>query len=104
MRTLRTILVCLAFAAADMAVPAMPHALEVHDEADESGYHVSRRGAPGQRMLRLPAPRTRDRVHIAATPAGSRRVSPDRPAGHRSIRKGPAPAADSAPALEDRTP
>jgi hypothetical protein len=102
MRTLRTILVCLAFAAADMAVPAMPNALEVHDEADESGYHVSRRGAPRQRMLRLPAPRTRDRVHIAATPAGSRRVSPDRPAAHRSIRKVPAPAADSAPALEDQ--
>src|SRR4029450_13450012 len=102
MHTLRTILIVLAFAAADMALPAMPSALEVHDEGDESGYHVSRRGAPGQRMLRLPAPRSRDGVHIAPTPTVSRRPAPSRPAAHHSLRKVPAPAADSAPALEDQ--
>ena len=41
MHTLRTILVCLAFAAADMAMPAVPNALEVIDEADESEYHLA---------------------------------------------------------------
>ena len=55
MRTLRTILVCLAFAAADMAVPAMPDALEVIDEVDEVEYHPSRRACTGEQTLaRLP--------------------------------------------------
>ena len=103
MRVLRTILVCLAFAAADMALPATPSALEVSDEADETGYHVTRRGAPGRRLIRLPAPRTRDRVHRAPTPAGSRRVSPVGPAAQRSLRKVPAAASsDPAAALEDQ--
>ena len=81
MHTLRTILVCLAFAAADMAMPAVPNALEVIDEVDESEYHARARGAHGRRMLRLPAPRSRDHVRIAPSPTGSRRVSPNRPGG-----------------------
>jgi len=102
MHTLRTILVCLAFAAADMAMPAVPNALEVIDEVDESAYHSSRRGAPGGRMLRLPAPRTRDHVRIAPSPTGSRRVS-TRLAAHRSLRKvPPAASSDPAPAIEDQ--
>ena len=102
MHTLRTILVCLAFAAADMALPAVPNALEVIDEADESEY-TSRGGAHGRRMLRLPAPRSRDHVRIAPSPTGSRRVSPNRPAAHRSLRKvPPAASSDPAPAIEDQ--
>jgi hypothetical protein len=103
MHTLRTILVCLAFAAADTAMPAMPSALEVIDEVDESEYHTARRGAHGGKMLRLPAPRSRDHVHIAPNPTGSRRVSPNRPAAHRSLRKvPPAASSDPAPAIEDQ--
>ena len=103
MHMLRTILVCLAFAAADMALPAVPTALEVIDEVDESSHHASRRGAHGRRMLRLPAPRTRDHVRIAPTPSSSNRVSPNRPAAHRSIRKVPSAASsDPAPAIEDQ--
>jgi hypothetical protein len=102
MRTLRTILLVLAFAAADLAVPVVPSALEVTDQGDETGYHVSRRGAPGRTMLRLPTPRTRDRVHVAPSPRGQRPVSPDRAAAHRSIRKVPPVASDPAPALEDQ--
>jgi len=102
MATLRMILVVLAFAAADLAMPAIPSALEATDQADDSGYHVSRRGASGQPMLRLSAPRTRDRVHVAPTPRGPRRVSSERVATHRSIRKVPPVASDPAPALEDQ--
>jgi hypothetical protein len=102
MRTLRMILMVLAFAAADLAVPATPSALEAADQADDNGYHVSRRGVSGQPMLRLPAPRTRDRVHVAPAPRGQRPVSPDRAAAHRSIRKVPPVASDPAPALEDQ--
>jgi len=102
MHTLRTILLVLAFAAADLAVPAVPSALEVADEADESSYHVSRRGASGRRVLRLPAPRTRDRVHITPSPTGARPTSPARAAAPRSIRKIPPVASDPAPALEDQ--
>lgn len=103
MRTLRTILVCLAFAAADMALPAVPNALEVIDEADESEYHASRRGAHGRRLHRLPAPRARDHVRIERSPTGFRRVSPNRPAAHRSLRKvPPAVSSDPAPAIEDQ--
>jgi len=102
MHTLRTILLVLAFAAADLAVPVMPSALEVADEADESSYHVSRRGASGRRVLRLPAPRTRDRVHITPSPTGARPTSPARAAAPRSIRKIPPVASDPAPALEDQ--
>ena len=50
MRMLRTILLVLAFAAADLAVPVGPSALEVADQVDDSGYHVSRRGGPGRTM------------------------------------------------------
>ena len=101
MHTLRTILVCLAFAAADMAMPAVPYALEVIDEVDENEYHSSRRGAHGRRMLRLRAPRSRDHVRIAPSRTGSRRVSPNRPAAHRSLRKVPrAASSDPAPAIE----
>jgi hypothetical protein len=103
MHTLRTILVCLAFAAADMALPAVPNALEVIDEADESEYHAARRGAHGRKMLRLPASRSRDHVRIAPNPIGSRRLSPNRPAAHRSLRKVPlAASSDPAPAIEDQ--
>ena len=102
MRTLRMILLVLAFAAADLAVPAVPSALEVADEADESSYHVSRRGASGRRVLRLPASRTRDRVHITPSPTGARPTSPARAAAPRSIRKIPPVASDPAPALEDQ--
>jgi hypothetical protein len=102
MRMLRTILLVLAFAAADLAVPMVPNALEVTDPGDESGYHVSRRGGPGRRMLRLPTPRTRDRVNVTPPPRGARPASPDRAAAHRSIRKVPPVASDPAPALEDQ--
>src|SRR5215470_20084372 len=102
MRTLRMILLVLAFAAADLAVPAIPSALEATDQADDSGYHVSRRGAPAQPMLRLPTPRTGDRVHVAPSPRGQRPVSPGRAAAQRSIRKVPPVASDPAPALEDQ--
>ena len=85
MRTLRMILLVLAFAAADLAVPVVPSALEVTDQGDETGYHVSRRGAPSRTILRLPTPRTRDRVHVAPSPRGQRPVSPDRAAAHRSF-------------------
>src|SRR4030095_2418184 len=103
MHTLRTILACLAFAAADMALPAVPHALEVIDEADESEYHASRRGAHGRRMLRLSAPRTRDHVRIERVPTGPRRVSPHPRAPHRSLRRlPPAASSDPAPAIEDQ--
>jgi hypothetical protein len=103
MPTLRVILVCLAFAAADMAMPAVPNALEVIDEADEREYHTSRRGAHGGTMLRLPAPRSRDHVRIAPSPTGSHRVSSNRPAAYRSLRKVPSAASsDPAPAIEDQ--
>src|SRR5262245_11202005 len=102
MRTLRMILVLLAFAVADLAVPAIPSALEVHDQTDDSGYHVSRRGASGPRMLRLPTPRTPDRAQVARSPRGQRPVSPGRAAAHRSLRKVPPVASDPAPALEDQ--
>jgi hypothetical protein len=101
MRTLRTILLVLAFAAADLAVPMVPNALEVTDQGDDSGYHVSRRGAPGRRMLRLPTP-TRDSVNVTPRPRGARPTSPDRAAAYRSIRKVPPVASDPAPALEDQ--
>ena len=102
MRMLRTILLVLAFAAADLAVPMVPNALEVTDPGDDSGYHVSRRGAPGRRMLRLPAPRTRDRVNVTPPPRSARPASPDRASAPRSIRKVPSAASDPAPALEDQ--
>jgi hypothetical protein len=102
MRTLRMILVLLAFAVADLAVPAVPSALEATDQADDSGYHVSRRGASGPRILRLPRPRTTDRVQVAPSPRGQRPVSPGRAAAHRSLRKVPPVASDPAPALEDQ--
>ena len=102
MHTLRTILVCLAFAAADMAMPAVPNALEVIDEVDESEFHAARRGAHGRR-LRLPAPRTPDHVRIAPSPTRSPRLAPSRPAAHRSLRKAPpAASSDPAPAIEDQ--
>src|SRR5262245_32979966 len=102
MRTLRMIFVLLAFAAADLAVPGIPSALEATDQADDSGYYVSRRGASAQRMLRLPTPRTGDRVHVAPSPTGLRPLTPGRAAASRSIRKVPPVASDPAPALEDQ--
>jgi hypothetical protein len=103
MRTLRMILMVFAFAAADLTVPAVPSALAATDQTDDdSGYHVSRRGASEPRMLRVPTPRTRGHVHVAPPPRGQRPVSPGRAATHRSIRKVPPVASDPAPALEDQ--
>ena len=102
MRTLRTILLLLAFAAADLAVPMVPSALAVQDQGDDSGYHVSRRDALGRTMLRLSTPRARDRVQVAPSPRGQRPVSPGRPAARRSPRKIPPLGSDSTPALEDQ--
>jgi hypothetical protein len=103
MRMLRMMLLVLAFAAADLPVPAVPSALAATDQTDDdSGYHVSRRGASEPQMLRLPAPRTRDRVHVAPSPRGPRPMLPGRAAAHRSIRKVPPIASDPAPALEDQ--
>ena len=96
------IVVLLAFAVADLAAPVIPEALEAADQTDDSGYHVSRRGAPAARMLRLPTPRTGDRVQVAPSPRGQRPVSSARAAAHRSIRKVPPVASDPAPALEDQ--
>src|SRR5262245_32789685 len=100
MQTLRMILLVLAFAAADLVVPAIPSALEATDQTDDSGYHVSRRSPAAPRMLHLPTPRTRERAHVVPPPRGQRSVSPDRAAAHRSIRKVPPVASDPAPALE----
>jgi hypothetical protein len=102
MHTLRTILVMVLFAAADMAMPVAPTALEAHDEAEESGHHGSRRNGSGRRMIRLPAPQTRDHVHVVRPATTARRVSPARSPAQHPIRKVPPVASDPASALEDQ--
>ena len=99
MRTFRMILLALAFAIGDAAVPATPDALEVADEVDEVGHPVARRDAGGQTLARLPVPAKCAPASAAVT--RPRRVAPARPVARSPLRKIPV-VAEPAAALEDQ--
>jgi hypothetical protein len=95
MRTLRLILLALAFAVADAAVPATPDALEVADEVDEVGHPVTRRDTQEQPLTRLPVPVTCAPANAVTLRVVPRRVAPARPVGRAPLRKIPVVAEPS---------
>ena len=101
MRTFRMILLALAFAVGDAAVPATPDALEVADEVDEVGHPVARRDNGEQPLARLPVPAKCGPTSAAVTRPGPRRIAPARPVARSPLRKIPV-VAEPAAALEDQ--
>jgi hypothetical protein len=98
MRTLRVLLICLGFAAADLVLPVAPSALEVLEEADEE-HHRVRRGALRRALTLTGLATTREiAVVVIGAVAARPRIAPTALAFRNPVRKIPvAPEPTSSP-------
>lgn len=101
MRTLRVLLICLGFAAADVVLPVAPNALEVLEEAAEE-HHRVRRGALRRALTLTGHGTTRETaVVVIGAPAPRPRIARTALAFRNPVRKIPA-APEPASSPEDQ--